>query len=290
MASKKTKTTRSRPSAAQPARLAVSKPAPLTARSADPHRLYECSVQQPAILIGFIEDFWRHVFGRQAAPPLKLREDFCGTAYLSSMWAASDEKRSAVGVDLDPKVLKWATENNLKWIDDAARRVKLIAEDVMQAKTGKADVSVSLNFSHFIYFTRKELLAYLKKCHAKLGERGLLVLDAFGGPGSIVPGLDKRKFPQFTYEWEQESFDPVTHEIHCHIHFRFPGGTNLRRAFSYHWRLWSLPELRELLLEAGFAAVGVYFESPTGFISEPGGDGYDAWVAYLAAVKAPVER
>lgn len=26
----------------------------------------------------------------------------------------------------------------------------------------------------------------------------------------------------------------------------------LRRAFRYHWRLWTLPELREMLLAAGF--------------------------------------
>lgn len=26
----------------------------------------------------------------------------------------------------------------------------------------------------------------------------------------------------------------------------------LRRAFRYHWRLWTLPEVREMLLAAGF--------------------------------------
>ena len=29
----------------------------------------------------------------------------------------------------------------------------------------------------------------------------------------------------------------------------------LRRAFQYNWRLWSIPELREMLLAAGFHSV-----------------------------------
>ena len=37
-------------------------------------------------------------------------------------------------------------------------------------------------------------------------------------------------------------------------------GTRLRRAFSYDWRFWTLPELRELLEEAGFSSVEVYVE------------------------------
>lgn len=33
---------------------------------------------------------------------------------------------------------------------------------------------------------------------------------------------------------------------------------SLRDAFVYHWRLWTVPELREALLEAGFAVTEVY--------------------------------
>lgn len=32
----------------------------------------------------------------------------------------------------------------------------------------------------------------------------------------------------------------------------------IRDAFSYDWRLWSIPELREASLDAGFARVDVY--------------------------------
>ncbi len=33
---------------------------------------------------------------------------------------------------------------------------------------------------------------------------------------------------------------------------------NLRRAFQYHWRLWTIPELQEMLTEAGFSRVHVW--------------------------------
>lgn len=32
----------------------------------------------------------------------------------------------------------------------------------------------------------------------------------------------------------------------------------LRRVWSYHWRLWAIPDAKEMLLEAGFDAVHVW--------------------------------
>ena len=45
-----------------------------------------------------------------------------------------------------------------------------------------------------------------------------------------------------------------------HIHFEFTNGSRLKRAFTYEWRLWTLPEIRELLGEAGFSRSTVYWE------------------------------
>ena len=46
------------------------------------------------------------------------------------------------------------------------------------------------------------------------------------------------------------------------LHFRIEsGGTitdELLDAFTYEWRLWSVPELRDAMLEAGFASTEVY--------------------------------
>jgi len=34
----------------------------------------------------------------------------------------------------------------------------------------------------------------------------------------------------------------------------------MKKAFTYDWRLWTLPELQELMQEAGFHDVSVYLE------------------------------
>ncbi|HYE02244.1 MAG TPA: hypothetical protein VD963_03305, partial [Phycisphaerales bacterium] len=47
-------------------------------------------------------------------------------------------------------------------------------------------------------------------------------------------------------------------------------GRKLRRAFTYDWRLWSIPEVRDLLHEAGFPGVTVYTEGDDG---KGGGNG-----------------
>ena len=65
------------------------------------------------------------------------------------------------------------------------------------------------------------------------------------------------------------------------------------RAFDYYWRLWTLPEITEMLKVAGFSQVEVYWE---GTDEESGeGDGvYTAtdtgtadagWVCYIVAEK-----
>jgi hypothetical protein len=46
-----------------------------------------------------------------------------------------------------------------------------------------------------------------------------------------------------------------------HIHFKFRDGTKLERAFTYDWRFWTIAELTELLEEAGFRQVRVYWDT-----------------------------
>ncbi len=257
-------------------------PAPraLTPRSADRHALYEASVQRPEVMIGFIEDVAEH----HGLTPRVLREDFCGTANLAAHWAASGTDRRAIGIDLDAPVLDWAEQHNRAPLGDAGKRLHLLCDDVRNVRR-RGDVLVSLNFSHFIYKRRETLRQYLRHAWRCLNRPGMLILDAFGGPASITPDIDRRNFANFTYLWEQAAFNPITSEILCKIHFQFPNGSMLRDAFVYDWRLWSLPELTELLLEAGFDDLDIYFESEDGFITELDPGDCDAWVAYLVAYK-----
>jgi hypothetical protein len=79
----------------------------------------------------------------------------------------------------------------------------------------------------------------------------------------------------------------------CHIHFKFPDGSELRPAFTYEWWLWTLPEIQELLYEAGFTNVTVYWEGTDKKTNEGNGvykpetiGTADAgWVCYITAEK-----
>ncbi len=64
------------------------------------------------------------------------------------------------------------------------------------------------------------------------------------------------------YTWEQRDADPLTGMVTDVIHFRIEHAGNIIEeyddAFVYRWRLWSVPELRDAMLEAGFKQVQVY--------------------------------
>ncbi|MBN2886226.1 MAG: class I SAM-dependent methyltransferase, partial [Chromatiaceae bacterium] len=94
----------------------------------------------------------------------------------------------------------------------------------------------------------------------------------------------------------QADFDPISARMRCHIHFRFDDGSALERAFRYEWRLWTLPEIRELLAEAGFGRIEVYWQGwdaegePDGnFRPVERGTADAAWIAYLSAEKGRAE-
>ena len=65
------------------------------------------------------------------------------------------------------------------------------------------------------------------------------------------------------------------------------------RAFSYEWRLWTLPEVQEILREAGFEDVVVYWEGTDEENDEGNGEWAIAtvgeacpgWIAYIVAKK-----
>ena len=137
----------------------------------------------------------------------------------------------------------------------------------------------------------------LQGVRASLNAQGLFVLDAYGGPYSMEPmGEDDiERTPVkggFTYVWDQHEFNAIDHSVVNHIHFEFKDGSKLERAFTYEWRFWTLPELRELLAEAGFSRSHVYWEDEdedgdgTGvYRARKHADNGGAWVAYIIAEK-----
>lgn len=262
----------------------------LTAAGVDRHALYEQSVQAPEVEIRFLDRVYRKFFGRT---PRSLREDFCGTAMLSCMWVRHRGSNLAVGVDLDPQVLKWAKEHNLSWLDDSASsRIQLINGDVLTQKSRRTDIVVAFNFSFCVFKTRSELLKYFRSAFRHLRPQGLFVCDIYGGYEAQQEVEEKRRCGGFTYVWDQVYFNPITQETRCHIHFRFPDGTEIRRAFSYDWRLWTIPEIREVMIEAGFSDTRVYWEGTSSkgdgngiFRPTEVGEVCAGWVAYIVGAK-----
>ena len=272
------------------------KPVPSTdrrqsmAEKADIHELYEEAVQDVEMEVDFLQTTFKQLRGRT---PHLFREDFCGTASACCQWVRQGHEFQAIGVDIDASVLDWGRKNRVGRLtaEDQAR-VRLLESDVMTVETPPVDVIAALNFSYFIFDTRDKLRAYFRRCFDALKDDGVLFLDMYGGPEAQEETKEKTKYKKFTYIWHQAVFHPVTHFVRCHIHFKFPDGSKIKKAFTYEWRLWTAPELRELLLEAGFGKATVYWEGEDEdgegngeFTPDEEGVADLAWIAYIVAEK-----
>jgi len=251
--------------------------------------LYEQAVQAPEADVHFMRRVFKTIRGRK---PKVLREDFCGTAALCCEWVHSESGASAVGIDLDGPTLEWAKAHNLSKLGALDARVRLIRGNVLDRHPVRADAAAAFNFSYFCLKKRKNLLAYCRRVLESLAEDGIFFLDIYGGPGAMEIEEEETDFGDFTYVWDQAGFNPITGEILCRIHFKLPGGRRMARAFTYDWRLWTIPELSDVLRDAGFADVRVYWEGtgPDGegngvFRLSKKGDDSEAYVAYVVAVK-----
>jgi len=261
---------------------------PTMAEDADIHELYEAAVQSVEPEVEFLQKTFRELRGRDAK---SFREDFCGTASASCEWVRTGEDHFAIGVDIDADVLDWGRKNRVGRLPETKRpRVQLLNDDVMNAATSQVDIVGAFNFSYWIFDTRDQLRRYFERVREALVDDGVFFLDAYGGSEAYVTQKEKTKFDGFTYIWDQAEFEPVTGRTVCHIHFKFPDGSRIKRAFTYEWRLWTLPELREVLEEAGFSDVAVYWEGEDEdgegngeFSPDATGEPDLAWIAYLVA-------
>jgi SAM-dependent methyltransferase len=263
---------------------------PSKAERSDRHDLYQRAVQFPQSDIEFFDRVYTELRGR---PPAVLREDFCGTAFLSCAWVGEGPQRRAVGVDFHGPTLDWGREHNLSELDEEARgRVELYEANVLDSPGPKADITCAMNFSYGVFKTREELRRYFQVAHDTLADDGVFITELYGGYDAIREDEEVRECEGFDYIWEQVKYNPITHETLCHIHFKFRDGSRMNKAFTYDWRLWSIPELRELLTEVGYEDVGVYWEQV-----DDDGDGtgeherteeeenQDSWLVYLVAAK-----
>lgn len=260
------------------------------AAQADRFDLYQRSVQAPE---GDIAFFLRVARRHRPAVPRVLREDFCGTAYLAATWVSGSRRRRAVAVDLDPAPLAWGRTHNVETLSpEARRRLRLIEADVRDVHRPLADIVCALNFSYCIFKRRDDLRAYLRTAYRSLAPDGLLFLELYGGTDAEILLEERRECDGFTYVWDQDTFDPISRHTECSIHFEFSDGSRLDHAFTYDWRLWTIPEIRELLAEAGFRHSEVYWEQTddegegTGeFRLTKRAENQEGWIVYIVGLR-----
>jgi len=260
----------------------------------DKYRLYLDSVQSPGEDMEFIDQLYADARGDEH-PPQVLREDFCGAFANCCAWVRRGDERMAYGVDLDPEPLEYGRLNYLPRLTEAQRgRIHLLQEDVLSPGLPVVDVISAHNFSYCVFKERKTLLAYFTNALATLRTDGILMLDCLGG--SMYQEANEEEVIHeeegFSYFWAQESFDPLTYRALFHIHFKRNGEEKREKVFTYDWRMWTIPELREALLEAGFSKVNVYWEGTTAegkgdglYVPVEKGEECQSWIAYLVALK-----
>ena len=255
------------------------------AEKADKFLCYQKSVQAPEHEVEFFEQAFKEAFGRK---PYSLREDFCGTFSVCCEWVKSNKKRTALGVDLCAETLQWGRDHNLSPLTEQQQgRVRLLEQDVRKRNRPQVDVLAAQNFSFWIFKTRAEVIAYFRAARANMKSESIMVMDMMGGGDCFIEGhVDKRKIKKgkkgFNYHWKQANYNPITHDASFYISFSFPDGSKLKNAFEYHWRFWSIAEVREMLEAAGFSDSHVYWD-----MEDEEGNDLDEWAKVENADSAP---
>ena len=245
--------------------------------------LYRSAVQHPLAEVDFLQRVYRYHNG---CWPTRLREDFAGTCAVAIAWVAMDENHRALAVERHGPTARWAQRQIHRELGDRSEDLLLILDDVMQVRRPKVDVVAGLNFSVFGYHHRTTLRQYLRQSRRALSQKGMLIIDVFGGPGATQTKTQTRRDHGLTYQWEQYSFDPITHRIDCRMHFKLRGEGLRHNVFRYDWRLWSLPEICELMLEAGFTATEVWSaDAPGQFAPLQQMAARHEWVAYVVGLQ-----
>ncbi len=250
--------------------------------------LYQLAVQSPDLQARFLRAL-------HPATPTTLREDFSGPAALARAWIALDSRHRALAVDRDPEPLAHARARLAADQPDAATRVEFLEQDV-RACRARADLIAAFNFALCELHERPHLLDYLRAAHASLTAGGFLACDLYAGAHALTPGTSKATIPTpsgpLRYTWEQRHADPLTARVENAMHFKPSRQSPIRDAFVYHWRLWSIPELRDAMIDAGFSSTEVHLSygdaldgdgSPIPAPHQPGDTTDPDFVAYIIA-------
>lgn len=256
----------------------------------DKYDLYHKAVQSCETDVLFIEKTYKEL---KKKSPKSFREDFCGTHSLSCEWVKLNSKYESFGFDLDPEPIAYGQSHYFKDLKpDQQKRVHIKEENVLAEGLASTDIVAAMNFSYFLFKKRETLKQYFKNVYKTLKKDGMFLVDIFGGIQCQDAIEDTIKHKDFTYYWDQTGFDPVSAEAEFHIHFKVKG-TKIEKVFSYDWRMWTIPEVREIMHEVGFAKTHIYWEGTNKDGSGDGvftrtekGEACLSWIAYVVGEKA----
>ncbi|KAJ2704513.1 hypothetical protein H4R19_005228 [Coemansia spiralis] len=297
------------------------------AEAADKHQLYAQAVQQPRKEVRNLDTIYQTLSTRFAArkpsPPsddgeqrgwrrhaMVLREDFCGTAILCAEWVRTrpSTDRRAYGVDIDASVIRYGREHVLD--GDSGSRVQLVCGDVLDvgctddgadansdtAGIPRADIIVAFNFSVCYFSQRSELVQYLRHSLGNLGACGLFFCDLFGGAEATQSQVSRVcDHGSFKYLFRRHSFDVASNTVQLSLGFKMKDGSVLHDCFTYRFRVYTLCEVKEAMLEAGFDHVSTWISvrarpdsDSEGADSDKGSSSRDGFGAF-AELRAPME-
>ncbi len=256
----------------------------------DKYDFYHRSVQSPDTDADFLYQTYKDLRG---VAPKVLGEDFCGTAQICASWVKKDPTLQAVGVDLDPEPIEYGAQHVLsKLTSEQKQRVRILKDDV-RGSLPSIDVLCALNFSYFCFKERRDLVHYFSQARKRLTEgKGIFVLDIFGGSQCYEANEEETEHEEdgFSYFWDQDTLNPTNNHVQFHIHFQRKGEKKRERVFTYDWRFWSIPEIRDILIDAGFQKTTVYWEGTDEdgegdgeFTPTSEGEECESWVAYIVA-------
>ena len=259
----------------------------------DIHSLYELCAQNPPRDAKLLRAIHADAT-RTPRKSLTLAEDFCGTAALSRAWCDLSPNFSAVATDIHAPTLARAKQlsasyDRIKLIRADVRKVNDPADLIAVLNFSICELHARRDLVAYFKHARTRLAK-------RKGGGGVLICDLYGGADSYQTGLldqtisPPRDHPaakdRILYSWEQRTADPLTARVVNAMHFDvtsgfgYPAGprradsapqerTQPRSAsrpphqvfldaFVYDWRLWTIPELREAMHEAGFKHTSVY--------------------------------
>jgi cyclopropane fatty-acyl-phospholipid synthase-like methyltransferase len=253
------------------------------------YEFYEASVQNAEGEVLTIQEKYKELRHKE---PRVLREDFCGTGTLMCEWVKLHRDNFAYGVDLDSEPIAIGKDRHWSKLKESEqKRVKYLEGNVLDTKTEKADIIVAFNFSYFVFRARQDMVNYFKNVRKNMEKDAVFFLDIFGGPDSQTLMEEETEYNKFSYFWDCVEFNPITHECKFAIHFKPKKEKKIKNVFSYSWRFWTLPEIRDILIDAGFKKTVVFWEG-----DDEDGEGNGeftqteqvenclSWVSYIAAL------